>query len=352
MPRAARLTLPALLLLAAAACTTQFPPPDADTDGSDADGDSDSDGDGDGDTDADSDTDADTDADSDADTDSDTDTGTDTGSDTDTTACTDPPDDECLTANVLKQWISPGTWNGSECVYSYDLVVCDFGCEDGACLPDPCLDLVCDDPPPAECVGGVLQDWAVPGTCAEGICSYAPLATSCQYSCFQGACQACQQGANLALAATAASSGGGVGGLGPQKLNDGESEASCTYHWLTASDTSLDAWLRLTWASDVELWGVRFDTTAAVGTCAGVDGRSLAGGMLQYWDAEVDTDSDPDGGISGGWVDIGIVSGQSDDWTYAFSSPITTSVIRLYGAHAAQFQANPVIYEWEAYGCE
>ncbi|HUT78305.1 MAG TPA: hypothetical protein VM285_11490, partial [Polyangia bacterium] len=279
------------------------------------------------------------------------------GTGTDTTACTDPPDDFCLTVDVLEQWISPGTWNGSECVYTFDLIVCGFGCEDGACLPDPCTDVVCDNPPPSECLGDVLQGWATPGVCAAGVCSYTLNETSCQYSCFQGQCQPCQAGENLALTATATSSGGGGGGLGPYRLNDGDREDTCQYHWLTATDVPGTAWLQLTWPAEVELWGVWFDTNAFDNaTCAGVSGRSLAGGTLQYWDPDIDTDSDPDGGPSGGWIDIGIASGQSDDWTYQFTAPITTSAIRLYGAHATTLGAephqNPVIYEWEAYGCE
>ena len=55
------------------------------------------------------------------------------------------------------------------------------------------------------------------------------------------------------------------------------------------------------------------------------------------------------------WVSDGTVSGQLDDWSYEFTSPVTTTQIRIYGAHADSVgtqNSNPMIFEWDVYLCE
>lgn len=56
---------------------------------------------------------------------------------------------------------------------------------------DPCEDVVCDDPPPAECDGDTVITWADDGTCDDGECVYEPSGSDCSTSgatCFEAAC--------------------------------------------------------------------------------------------------------------------------------------------------------------------
>ncbi len=360
------LLLAATLSCSLLGCMTKFPPAgpdsgdtgsnadsDADTD-ADTDADSDSDTDADADTDTDTDTDSDSDSDSDADTDTDTVTDTDTEteseseseSETDTTLCNDPPEDECLTEEVLLEYEDQGSWNGTDCDYEYDPVVCEFGCVDGACAEDPCTDVVCDDPPPSECIGDTLVEYQLPGTCSDGVCHYTPVESTCQFSCFQGQCQGCQQGDNLAPLATATSSGGGAGGLGPDNMNDEQLEDSCGYHWISAGTEPDGAWIQLQWLTEQTLWGIWIDTTHyQTYDCEYAAGHSLAGGTVQSWN-----------GTALEWEEVGTVTGQSDDWTYEFPDHVTTTSLRIHDLIVtdlcAEPQENPVVFEWEAYGCD
>lgn len=54
---------------------------------------------------------------------------------------------------------------GNVCVYPSQKVTCDFGCQAGACAPDPCEGVVCLDPPNAQC-------YAPQGICIAGSCNY------------------------------------------------------------------------------------------------------------------------------------------------------------------------------------
>lgn len=75
----------------------------------------------------------------------------------------EPPPAECV-GDVAR------SYSGGQCVTdgSCDFVVadvhCAFGCESGGCLPDPCLDVVCNTPP-SSC-------HVEEGTCSGGACSY------------------------------------------------------------------------------------------------------------------------------------------------------------------------------------
>ena len=49
-----------------------------------------------------------------------------------------------------------------------------------------------------------------------------------------------------------------------------------------------------------------------------------------------------------------MVSDQTDDWSYQFLVPVTTTQLRIYGAHADNVgsqQSNPMIFEWDVYSC-
>jgi hypothetical protein len=70
-------------------------------------------------------------------------------------------------------------------------------------------------------------------------------------------------------------------------------------------------------------------------------GRKLAGGTIQWWNGST-------------WVSDGTVSGEPDDWGWQFTPEVTTTAIRIYGAHAYHTggqTSNPIIYEWDVYQC-
>jgi len=141
--------------------------------------------------------------------------------------------------------------------------------------------------------------------------------------------------------ATASSSGGGASTThGPTLMNDGKLQADCLFHWVSAGSTPGTAWIQYDWPGAVVVGSISFDTTpAATAACSSSSGRSLAGGTLQHWN-----------GAS--WVDIGTISGKTDDWSYSFTQ-ITTTKLRLYGVHAtdtAGQMSNPVIFEWQVFG--
>lgn len=152
----------------------------------------------------------------------------------------------------------------------------------------------------------------------------------------------CLQGDNVARSASPSSSGGGSGGWGIGQLNNGRLEDTCDFHWIEASSVPEDGYFQLEWSTAQTLWGMWIDTNYWENTtCYVPGGVTLAGGTIQWWDGA-------------GWVDDGVVSGQADDWSYTFTSPVTTTRVRIYGAHSTNLGGqtfNPLVYEWEVYEC-
>ena len=103
--------------------------------------------------------------------------------------CDEPPPNECISTSTLRVYVEKGACEADgSCFYEYEHVTCELGCLDGACKGDPCTGVDCDEPPGA-C-------WANPGSCAGGVCSYAPLAgDACDDGdpCTEG--DACAEGA-------------------------------------------------------------------------------------------------------------------------------------------------------------
>lgn len=370
-------------VLAAIGCATVEVNPD--TDGTDADTDTDSDGDTDSDTDTDSDSDADSDSDTDADSDSDADTDSDTDADTDSdtdadadTDCTDPDDSYCLTTNILVEYESPGTWNGTECVYTSNSVDCPNGCEAGECIIDPCEGVVCETPPDDTCVGGVLWeyeatgecdglgdcvydhtedpcttppadtcsgdyawDYASTGTCVTDQCEYTYTSTYCPYGCVGDACDGCTQGPDIGASATGYISSGSTDQTtyGPHRMIDGGYEAGCGFCWIyTGTSLGGSAYFELRWSTEHEFWGMYVDTAASSGTaCSVTSGRGLEGGYIQYWNGS-------------SYVNISTQTGHTNDWNVQFDPPVTTSRLRIYSAYAMSTD-NAIIFEWDTYEC-
>lgn len=88
--------------------------------------------------------------------------------------CDTPPEALCTDAMTRRFWNPQGTCNQATgaCEYVQQDQQCPFGCQDGACLGDPCAGIVCDTPPNTQC-------YAAMGTCSNGVCQYSTMAGNC-----------------------------------------------------------------------------------------------------------------------------------------------------------------------------
>jgi hypothetical protein len=163
---------------------------------------------------------------------------------------------------------------------------------------------------------------------------------SCNASCSGGGIG---DPGDISLIATPSTSSGGTdpNGYGPARLNDGHYEGECgTYKfcWIDATTMAGSGYFQYSWAGAQQVRRISIDTMAAGGTpCGSYAGRNLAGGTIQWWNG-------------GAWVTAGTVSGQTNDWSFTFPSPVTTTAIRIYGAYSGSV-ANPLIFEWDVYSC-
>jgi hypothetical protein len=103
--------------------------------------------------------------------------------------CTSPPGPVCSATNTLRTFASAGTCTNGSCSYAPTDTACLFGCANGACQSDPCTGVACNSPPAAVCVDSdTLRRYASTGTCAQGLCSYAPTDTLCPDGCSGSRC--------------------------------------------------------------------------------------------------------------------------------------------------------------------
>lgn len=88
--------------------------------------------------------------------------------------CDTPPEALCLDATTRRFWNAQGTCNqmSGACEYMQQDQQCEFGCENGLCLGDPCMGIVCDTPPNTQC-------YAPTGTCSNGMCQYTTVTGNC-----------------------------------------------------------------------------------------------------------------------------------------------------------------------------
>ena len=107
--------------------------------------------------------------------------------------CDAPAAPACGDDGALTVEQGPGHCEGGACTYATTIVPCELGCEDSACVGDPCKGVVCDEPP-GPC-------YSPQGTCSSGTCSYAPKTGA---ACDDGdpctSKDACQEGACLGAA--------------------------------------------------------------------------------------------------------------------------------------------------------
>lgn len=107
-------------------------------------------------------------------------------------------EDDCFQApapvcdgNVSTVYLAPGVC-GDDAVCSFDSRVesCEFGCDEGVCLPDPCDGVNCPVPARPACDGDILVTTRV-GTCTDGACIYPESRLDCAslgQVCASGAC--------------------------------------------------------------------------------------------------------------------------------------------------------------------
>ncbi len=110
---------------------------------------------------------------------------------------------------------------------------------------------------------------------------------------------------------------------------------------MTAGSTPSPHWIEYDWSSTKTVGRISIDTTQASSAACTLSGRTLAGGTIQYWSGSA-------------WVTVGTVSGKTDDWSFTFPSPVSTTKIRIYGVHATDTtgqKSNPVIIEWQVFSC-
>ena len=105
-------------------------------------------------------------------------------------ACNSPPANVCLDQTALRVQVAVGTSNAGACSYDHWDVLCENGCQNGACVGnDPCDGVMCIKPPMATCSdSATLKSYAASGTCSAGVCSYSSTSTTCGDGCVNGMC--------------------------------------------------------------------------------------------------------------------------------------------------------------------
>lgn len=108
--------------------------------------------------------------------------------------CLSPPSATCE-GDVRLSFSSPGACDAGTCEYTEERLDCTLGgdrCVDGACVaPDPCESVTCDTPPAPTCEGDDRISYAATGSCAGGVCTYAPTSFDCTEDgevCSEGEC--------------------------------------------------------------------------------------------------------------------------------------------------------------------
>ncbi len=107
-------------------------------------------------------------------------------------ACQTPPEPVCADAQTQESYAPSGACVEGACQYVPSRRACEFGCADGTCNLDPCVNMRCDQPPDA-C-------HAAPGTCVrepELHCVYPAVAdgTPCEDGVYCNGAEICQAGA-------------------------------------------------------------------------------------------------------------------------------------------------------------
>ncbi|HEX7670166.1 MAG TPA: hypothetical protein VF395_11305, partial [Polyangiaceae bacterium] len=102
--------------------------------------------------------------------------------------CEKQPAAECHDANTKRTYASVGSCSGGDCTYTAQDTPCPFGCTAGACDADPCIGYTCAMPPPNSCADGThLTAYDATGTCSGSKkCTYTSHLVPC--TCVNDAC--------------------------------------------------------------------------------------------------------------------------------------------------------------------
>jgi hypothetical protein len=107
-------------------------------------------------------------------------------------SCDQPPASYCADGSHLYVYEGQGACGAGECVYEGAEYPCPDGCVAGECLGNPCAGIVCDDPPADECVGAqTLRQYEAAGTCSDGDCAYGSTDVACADGCVNDQCAGC-----------------------------------------------------------------------------------------------------------------------------------------------------------------
>jgi hypothetical protein len=126
-----------------------------------------------------------------------------------TVVCNSPPAPSCFDAGTRRTYAANGTCSGGSCSYTATNTACEFGCSGGACNPNPCAGVSCNNPPGASCIGTTLRTFEPTGSCNLGLCSYDSTDTACTHACSMAMCR-CNPGY----------SGNGVGSNGCTDIDE------------------------------------------------------------------------------------------------------------------------------------
>jgi hypothetical protein len=107
--------------------------------------------------------------------------------------CLQAPAAQCV-GSSLRTYKRPGNCVNNSCMFDPVDTACPFGCEAGACKPDPCANVTCNTPPAAVCAGSALDQPESTGTCSAGKCDYRVNRIACANGCANGACIGCSVG--------------------------------------------------------------------------------------------------------------------------------------------------------------
>jgi hypothetical protein len=205
------------------------------------------------------------------------------------------------------------------------------------------------------CAGPDPYDCGPPSVCAtiacdeaQDVCSETPITACvsgdgcCPINCSLPQDTDCNCN-NIALSATASSSGGGnspccaVG-----EMNNTVTEPVCAFHWISNSSTPAGAFIEYQWASPVTVGSIHIATQLASAAVCGASGRNIASGSVQYWDGA-------------GWVTATTFTGQLDDVAVDLPQPVSTTGLRIFDmTTSAGGNGNSMIYEWSVFplaGC-
>jgi hypothetical protein len=175
-------------------------------------------------------------------------------------------------------------------------------------------------------------------------CGFCGNACPAGLACLKGVCATCTIQNAALFAKPSISSGGTTEPYTPARANDNVLETqNCTdWAWLDGTDKPSGAWIQYDFPWAVQITSMHMDTESALVTskCGNI-GRTFGGATIQWWNGST-------------WVTDGLVGSMMDDWDYTMSSPVTTTRLRLYDAYATGTNGqayNPIVFEWQVYGC-